>query len=88
MLLHVPYLIALTVSFTPYSHTYGKDAVSGGRHFEFMQIKHFIGLLQRWTPSSNQDNVLSEVYAKFGGPTMDIAKGIKICNKMGPELPH
>ena len=79
MLLQVPYLIGLTVSFTPYNHNYGKGSVSGGHHFGFMQIKHFLRLSQVWTPSSDQENVLGEVYAKFGGPTMDIAKGIKIC---------
>ena len=79
MLLRVPYLIGLTVSFTPYNHNYGKGTVPGGCHFEFMQIKHFLKLLQIWIPSSDQENVLSDECAKFGGPTMDIAKVIKIC---------
>ena len=61
---------------TPYNHNCGKCSVSGGRHFGFMQIKHFLRLSQIWTPSSD---VLGEVYAKFGSDTMDIAKGIKIC---------
>ena len=40
----------------------------------------FYILSQIWTPSSDQENVLGEVYVKTGGPTMDIAKGIQICN--------
>ena len=46
-----------------------------------MQIKHFVGHLQKWTPSSDQDNCLSKVYAKFGGPRVDIAKVIKVCKR-------
>ena len=61
---------------TPYNHNCRKCSVSGGRHFGFMQIKHFLRLSQIWTPSSD---VLGEVYAKFGSDTMDIAKGMKIC---------
>ena len=53
-----------------------------------MQIKHFVRLLQKWTPSSDLDNSLSKVYAKFGGPRMDIAKVIKICKRTDALLPN
>ena len=44
-----------------------------------MQIKHLVILSQICTPSSDHDIALVEVYAKFGGHAMDIAKVIKIC---------
>ena len=47
-----------------------------------MQIKHFVRLSQICAPSSNQDNAHGEVYAAFGGPTMRIAKVIKICKRL------
>ena len=80
--LQVLHLIGLKISFTPYNHNCRKCSVSAGRHFGFMQIKHFLRLSQIWTPSIDQENVLGEVYVKTGGPTMDIAKGIQVCNQL------
>ena len=47
-----------------------------------MQFKEFLRHSQICAPSSDQDNALGEVYAKFGHPTMGIAKVIKICKRL------